>query len=204
MKNELGWVTAENSDFPMHLTEKGLDFSKRTAFFFYFSGIVAVLSMFWVMLLSVKLIYMAHQDPTVPEYYKMVAFVCLAIGAASLFSFYKLYMDRRAYQKTIDIENGQVSYCETTRKGTIEWKEKVKKFEGMYLKHYTYRGVESWYIALVHADTTKSFPVFAPEYESRLATEVEKRTILAQYGSKFGLMTIYEKEEDKGEEEVKQ
>lgn len=200
MKNELAWVTPENQDFPMKLVERGLAFSGRTALIFYFSGVVAVLSMFWVMALSVKLIYMAQQDPNIPEYYKTVAIVCIAISAASLYSFYKIYMDRRRYCKEIEIADGVVSFSETTRTGKTEWKEKVRKYEGVFLRHYAYRGVDSWYIALVHADTSRSFPVFAPDYDSRLASEEEKRRILAQYGSKFGLLTTFEKNEKKEKE----
>jgi hypothetical protein len=188
MKNELAWKTSENQDFPMKLVERGLDFSGKTALIFYFSGVVAVLSMLWVMALSVKLIYMAQQDPNIPEYYKTVAIVCIAISAASLYSFYKIYMDRRAYSKEIEIADGTVTFCERTRKGKTEWQEN------------NYRGVDSWYIALVHTDSSRSFPVFAPDYDSRLAGEDEKRKILAQYGSKFGLMTTFEKPEKKEEE----
>ncbi len=200
MKNELAWKTSENQDFPMKLVERGLDFSGKTALIFYFSGVVAVLSMLWVMALSVKLIYMAQQDPNIPEYYKTVAIVCIAISAASLYSFYKIYMDRRAYSKEIEIADGTVTFCEKTRKGKTEWQEKVRKYQGVFLRHYNYRGVDSWYIALVHTDSSRSFPVFAPDYDSRLAGEDEKRKILAQYGSKFGLMTTFEKPEKKEEE----
>lgn len=203
MKNELAWKSPEDQDFPMKLVERGLDFSGRTALIFYFSGVVAVLSMLWVIALSVKLIYMTQYDPNIPEYYKTVAIVCIAISAASLYSFYKIYMDRRAYRKEIEIANGLVTYSETTRKGKSEWQEKVRKYEGVHLRHYAYRGVDSWYIALVHADSSRSFPVFAPDYESRLASEEEKRKILAQFGSKFALMTTYEKPEKKEEEASK-
>ncbi|MGM0599567.1 MAG: hypothetical protein ACQETH_07075 [Candidatus Rifleibacteriota bacterium] len=195
MQNELNWQTAENEEFPMKLTEKGLDFPPKTAVFFYLSGIVAVLSMFWVLALSLKLIYMVQDDPTIPGYYKTIAIVCIAISVFSLFSFYKLYMNRRAYRKNIEIDNGMVNYSETTRQGANEWQEKLKKYEGVFLKHYSYRGVNSWYIALVHSDPAKSIPIFAPDYESRDIKEEEKKRILAQYGSKFGLVTHYESEE---------
>ncbi|GAB4267681.1 MAG: hypothetical protein Kow0029_02350 [Candidatus Rifleibacteriota bacterium] len=203
MKNELNWTIAEGKDFPMKFIEKGLDFSPKTAFFFYFSGMVAILSLLWVMALAVKLIYISQQDPGIPEYYKTVAFICIAISAASLYSFYKLYMDRRNYLKQIEIDKGVVNFIETTSKGKIEWSEKVKKYEGVYLKHYTYRGIDSWYIALVHSDSSKSFPVFAPDYDSKDVSEEEKRKLLAQYGNKFGLLTIYEKKKDKNEEDSK-
>jgi hypothetical protein len=195
MKNELKWENGENDGFPMKLVEKGLDFSGKTAFFFYFSGLVAILSMIWVMVLSIKLIHMTSLDPNIPEYYKMLAFVCLAIGAASLYSFYKIYMDRRAYRKEIEINNGIVKYHEVTRKQETSWQEKLKKYQGVNLKHYSYRGVDSWYVALIHSDSSKSFPVFAPDYDSRMAKEDEKRKLLAQYGSKLNLLTTYERPE---------
>lgn len=185
----------------MRLVERGLSFGGRTAMIFYFSGVVAVLSMFWVMTLSVKLIFMAQQDPNIPEYYKTVALICIAISVASLYSFYKIYMDRRAYCKEIEIADGVVNFSETTRTGKTEWKEKVRKYEGVFLRHYSYRGVDSWYVALVHADSSRSFPVFAPDNESTNASEEEKRRILAQYGSRFNLMTNYEKKEEKKETE---
>lgn len=197
MKNELAWTTPENQDFPMKLVERGLQFSRRTALIFYFSSLLAVLSMLWVMALSIKLIYIAQQDSNIPEYYKTVALICIAISAVSLYSFYKVYMDRRAYRKEIEIANGTITYREITRKTKTEWQEKIRKYQGVVLRHYTYRGVDSWYIALVHSDSTKSFPVFVPDYDSRLADENEKRKLLAQYGSKFGLMTTFEKPDKK-------
>jgi hypothetical protein len=197
MINELNWTTEPEKDFPMRLSERGLDFSGRTKFFFYFSGIVAILSMIWVMALSVKLLRMTQQDPNIPQYYQMLAVVCLVIGAASLISFYKLYMNRRAYHKVVEINNNTVTYLEKTRNGQTEWQEKLKKYQGIFLKHYSYRGVDSWYIALVHDDASKSFPLFAPDYDSRLADEEEKRKILARYGSKFNLLTTYEKPPEK-------
>ena len=200
MKNELAWQCPEDKDFPMKLVEQGLAFGGRTALIFYFSGAVAVLSMLWVMALSVKLVFMVKQDPNIPQYYQTVAMVCIAISVASLYSFYRIYMDRKAYCKEIEIDDGLVSYCETTRKGKTEWQEKIRKYEGVHLRHYSYRGVDSWYVALVHSDSSRSFPVFAPDYDSRLASEEEKRKILAQYGSKFGLMTTFEKKKTEEEE----
>ncbi|MEW6711336.1 MAG: hypothetical protein AB1403_16045 [Candidatus Riflebacteria bacterium] len=200
MKNELNWVSPEGQDFPMKMVEKGLSFNGKTALVFYFSGFVAILSMLWVMALSVKLIFMTQQDPNIPEYYKTVAIICIGISAASLFSFYKIYRERSAYSKEIEIADGTVSFCETTRKGKTEWQEKVRKYEGVFLRHYSYRGVDSWYVALVHADSSKSLPVFAADFDSRQASEDEKRRILAQYGSRFGLMTTFERKEEKKKE----
>lgn len=193
MKNELNWQTGEDGQMPMTLSEHGLDFKGRTAVVFYISGIVAVTSMIWVMLLSVKLLHMTRSDPSVPEYYVTIALICIGISAVSLYSFYKLFADRRAYSKNIVISDGNVSYRETTRTGNKEWSDKLRKFEGVFLKHYSYRGVASWYIALVHAEKDRSFPVFAPDYESRLASEEEKKKLLARYGSRLNLVTHYEK-----------
>ncbi len=200
MKNELNWQSGEDGDFPMQLVEKGLDFKGRTAFFFYFSGLVAVLSMAWVMMLSFKLLHLTRTDPNIPGYYVSVALVCIGISAVSLYSFYKLYADRRAYYKQIDIKDGQVTFSEVTRAGRKDWSEKLKKYEGIFLKHYKYRGVESWYIALVHSDTTRSFPIFAPDYDSRLAPDEVKRTLLARFGSRFNLITHFEKPDEEKQE----
>lgn len=202
MKNELNWQAAEDGAFPHQLVEKGLDFRGRSAFFFYFSGLIAVLSMAWVMMLSLKLLHLTRTDPNVPPYYVSIALVCIGISAVSLYSFYKIYADRKAYYKEITIKDGLVTFCEITRKGKVEWSEKLKKYEGISLKHYQYRGVESWYVAIVHSDSNKSFPIFAPTYEARLAPEEEKRTLLARYGGRYGLITQFEKLEAK-EPEVK-
>ncbi len=199
MKNEINWQCGENGGLPMKLAEKGLDFKGRTAFFFWFSGLVAVLSMVWVIILSVKLLQFSRTDPTLPSYYVTVAFLCIAVSAASLYSFYRLFKTRRAFSKNIEIADGTVTYCETTDKGKREWQEKLRKFEGIALRHYDYRGVDSWYIALIHKDRERCFPVFAPDYDSRLAPETEKRELLARYGSMFGLVTSYEKKEEKKE-----
>ena len=44
---------------------KGLDF-KAHRVFFWFSGLVAVLSMVWVIILSLKLLQFSRTDPTLP------------------------------------------------------------------------------------------------------------------------------------------
>lgn len=196
MKNELNWQCGENGGLPMRLTEKGLDFKGRTAFFFYFSGLVAVLSMVWVIVLSIRLLQFTRIDPNLPSYYFTVALVCIGISAASLFSFYKMFRSRRAYRKDIEIADGNVTFCEISDQGRREWKEKLRKFDGLTLRHYDYRGVESWYIALIHSDKDRCFPVFAPDYETRLAAESAKRELLARYGSMFNLLTSYEKKEE--------
>ncbi len=201
MKNELNWQCAENGGLPMRLAERGLDFKGRTAFFFYFSGLVAVLSMVWVIVLSIKLLQFIRTDPNLPSYYMTVALVCIGISIASLYSFYRLFRSRRAYRKDIEIADGTVSFCEINEQGRREWKEKLRKFDGLALRHYDYRGVESWYIALIHSDKDRSFPIFAPDYDSRLAAETEKRELLARYGSMFGLITTYEKKAEKNESE---
>lgn len=180
----------------MILSEKGLDFKGRTAFFFYFSGMVATLSMTWVIILSLKLLLYTRTDPSVPSYYITISLACAGISIVSLYKFYKLFAERRVYRKTIEIADGIVTFAENTRAGTREWQEKLRKFDGIALKHYTHRGIESWYIALVHSDKTRSFPIFAPGNETPGATEPEKRQLLARYGSLFNLMTTYEKPDE--------
>lgn len=200
MKNQLNWQCPENGGFPMSLSEKGLDFKGRTAFFFYFSGMVATLSMSWVIILSLKLLLYTRTDPNVPSYYVTISLVCAGISIVSLYKFYKLFAERRVYRKKIEIADGMVTFAENTHAGAREWQEKLRKFEGITLKHYTHRGIESWYIALVHSDKTRSFPIFAPDNEALNAPEPEKRQLLARYGSQFNLLTIYEKPEESKKE----
>ena len=200
MKNEVAWQTPQENDFPMKLVEKGLDLSGKTAFFFYFAGFAATMSMGWVSVLSVRLIYMTRQDASIPQYYFSIALACLAISVVGLYSFYKLYMDRRAYRKEIEIDGKTVHFKEITRSNTISWQEKLKKYSSVTLRHYSYRGVDSWYIVLDHKEKQKNIVMLAPDYDSRLMEESEKRKILAQYGTKFGLLTTYEKKEEPKEE----
>jgi hypothetical protein len=201
MKNEINWQTGDDGDFPMTLAEKGLDFKGRTAVFFYISGLVAVISMAWVMILSVRLLQMTRLDANIPQYYVTIAIICIGISAVSLYSFYRIFSERRSYSKNIVIEDGSVSFVEKTRSGKTEWTEKLRKYDGIFLKHYAYRGVDSWYIALVHSDKTRSFAVFAPDYESRNASEEDKKRLLARYGSRFNLITHYEKPAKEKQEE---
>ncbi len=85
-----------------------------------------------------------------------------------------------------------MDFKETTHEKVTEWKEKVRKFEEVGLRHYTYKGVESWFIALIHKDKTKSIPLFAPDYNGRKASEEVKRELLAKYGTMLGVITTYE------------
>lgn len=204
MQNELNWECAEDGGFPMKLVEKGLDFKGRTAFFFYFSVTIAVVSMVWVIMLSIRIMQLSRTDPSVPHYYVTIAMICIAISLVSLHHFYKVFADRRAYFKQIEIKDGNVSFVEITREGRREWQEKLRKFEGVNLRHYKYRGRDSWYIAIVHSDNSRSFPIFSPGEADLGASDEAKRQLLARYGSyfsQFKLDTLYEKlSEDKEEQ----
>ncbi|MBU1109483.1 MAG: hypothetical protein KKB51_22570 [Candidatus Riflebacteria bacterium] len=205
MQNELNWKHAEDGGFPMKLVEKGLDFKGKTALFFYASVTIAVVSMVWVIMLSVRIMQLSRTDPSIPSYYVTIAIVCIAVSMISLHHFYKVFADRKAYFKQIDILDGNVSFVEITREGRKEWQEKLRKFDGISLRHYTHRGRESWYIAIVHSDNTKSFPVFSPGEADCGASEETKRQLLARYGSQFSqfkLATIYEKTAEKKEEQT--
>lgn len=203
MQNELNWECAQDTGLPTKLVEKGLDFKGKTAFFFYFSVTIAVVSMVWVIMLSVRIMQLSRTDPSVPQYYVTIALICIAISLVSLHHFYKVFADRRAYFKQIEIKDGNVSFLEVTRAGRQEWQEKLRKFEAICLRHYSYRGRDSWYIAIVHSDKTKSFPIFSPGEEDREAGEEAKRQLLARFGSQFsqfGLVTSYEKKSENEEQ----
>lgn len=182
----------------MKLEEAGLDFSRKTAFFFYLSGFVATVSLGWVMALSVRLIYLTSQDSSIPQYYITIAIACLVICAMTIHRFLKIFREKRAYKKIVKINNGVVEFYEHTIDGLNSWKEKIKKYEGVYLKHYTYRGIGSWYVALVHRETEKSLPIFVPGHDYKDVGEEEKRKLLARYGTRFGLLTTYEQLSDEG------
>ncbi len=203
MQNELIWEHPEDSDFPRTLVERGLDLKGKARFFFYASVTIAVISMVWVVMLSIRIMQLSRTDPTVPSYYATIAMICIAISLVSLHHFYKVFADRRAYFKQIEIKDGSVSFLEITREGRREWQEKLRKFETISLRHYTYRKLDSWYIAIVHADNTRSFPIFAPKEADREAPEEAKRQILARMGSLFSpfkLVTSYEKKAEKEEQ----
>ena len=103
------------------------------------------------------------------------------------------------YRRQIEITKTEVLFKETSHNGVKAWIEKRKKYEGITLKHYTYRKVESWYIVLENPDSDKNIVLFAPSFEFRNADENEKRQLSARYGTKFNLLTTY----SKAEEEVK-
>ena len=202
MQNELNWESAEDGGFPMKLVEKGLDFKGKTALFFYASVTIAVVSMVWVIMLSIRIMQLSRTDPTIPHYYVTIAIICIAVSLISLHHFYKVFADRKAYFKQIEIQDGNVAFVEITREGRKEWQEKLRKFSGISLRHYTHRGQESWYIATVHDDNTRSFPVFSPGDADRGAPEADKRQLLARYGSLFNLLTSYEKPAENKEEQT--
>jgi hypothetical protein len=192
MKNEIEWIADETDTLSMHLQEKGLNFKGMTAFMFYFSGIISMASMGWVIVLSVKMLQLSRTTANLPRYYVPIAMLCIMLSLFFIKAFYTMYNNRRKYLKEISIKGGTVHFKETTHEKVVEWSEKIKKFEEVGLRHYTYKGVESWFIALVHKDKSKSTPLFAPDYQGRKATEEEKRAMLAKYGTMFGIITTYE------------
>jgi hypothetical protein len=192
MKNDIKWVMSENGGLPMELVEKGLNFSGKTAFLFYFSGIISMASMGWVIVLSIKMLQYSRTVADLPRYYVPIAMLCIVMALFFIKAFYTMYNNRRKYRKEISINEGTVHYKETTHEKVVEWSEKIKKFEEVGLRHYTYRGVESWFIALIHKDKAKSTPLFAPDYSNRKATEEAKRELLAKYGTLLGKITTYE------------
>lgn len=203
MQNELTWEHPEESDFPRKLIERGLDLKGKARFFFYASVTIAVISMVWVITLSIRIMQLSRTDPTVPSYYVTIAMVCIAISLVSLHHFYKVFADRRAYFKEIEIKDGLVSFLEITRAGRREWQEKLRKFEAISLRHYTFRKRDLWYIAIIHSDNSKSFPIFSPREADCGAPEEAKRQLLARMGSMyspFGLVTSYEKKAAKEEQ----
>jgi hypothetical protein len=203
MQNEINWESANEGGFPMKLVEKGLDLKGRNALFFYFSVTIAVVSMVWVIMLSIRIMMLSRTDPSVPGYYVTIAMVCIAVSLVSLHHFYRVFTDRKAYFKQIEISDGLVNFLEVTREGRREWQEKLRKFESISLRHYAYRGRDSWYIAIVHSDKTKSFPIFSPVEADREAPEDAKRQLLARMGSQFsqfGLVTSYEKKSENEEQ----
>jgi len=192
MNNEIKWETGDNNGMPMSLHEKGLDFKGASAFFFYVSGLIAMSSMIWVVILSLKMLQYSRTQPDLPTYYVPIAVVCIFLSLFFIKTFYTLFNNRRKYRRDIIIAEGVVEYKETSHTGIVEWKEKVKKFEEVGLRHYTYRGVDSWFIALVHSDKTKSIPLFAPDYSNKSASEKDKRELLAKYGTLMGMITTYQ------------
>lgn len=193
MKNELNWQHSESGGFPMKLVEKGLNIKGKAVVLFYLSAFMAIASMVWVIMLSLRILQVSYGGSTVPEYYTTIAVVCIAVCLITIHHFYKVLRDRRAYYKEITIADGLVNFTEITHNGKTEWKEKLKKFSGIGLKHYKHRNQSSWYIAIIHDENGKSIPVFSPDAENQNATEEVKREQLARMGSAFGLLTHYEK-----------
>ena len=83
MKNELNWKTGENGSLPMILDEKGLNLKGFSKFMFYLCAGISMLSMFWVIIVSIGAFASANQDPTTPEYYKIIAIASIAIETCS-------------------------------------------------------------------------------------------------------------------------
>lgn len=191
MKNEIAWKTGENGELPMILDEKGLGLKGSAKFFFYFCSIISLLSMIWVILISVGVYAQTKEDPTLPSYYPMVSIGCICLSMMCINTLIKFFNDRRKHEKHVEIVGGTITFKEVEAKGTTEWSEKIRKYTDVQLRHYNYRGVSSWYVFLCHDDKSRRVVLFAPEYKNRNASEEDKRNILDFYGKLLGLSTSY-------------
>ena len=191
MKNELNWETGENGSLPMTLDEKGLNLKGFSKFMFYFCAGISLLSMFWVIIVSVGAFASANQDPTTPEYYKIIAIGSIAISMMCINTLIKFYNDKKNYYKHVEIADGKIKFKEINKNKTVEWEEKIRKYTAVELRHYTYRGVTSWYVFLQHHDKDKKLALFAPEYNYNNANEDTKKEVLDFYGKLFDLPTHY-------------
>lgn len=191
MKNELNWETGENGSLPMILDEKGLNLKGFSKFMFYFCASVSLLSMVWVIIISIGAFASANQDPTTPEYYKIISIATIAISMMCINTLIKFYKDKKHYSKHVEIADGKIKFKEVTTDKTIEWEEKIRKYTSVELRHYNYRGVQSWYVFLQHHEKEKKLALFAPEYDYHNATEETKREVLNFYGKLFSLPTNY-------------
>lgn len=191
MKNELNWETGENGSLPMTLDEKGLNLKGFSKFMFYFCAGISMLSMFWVIIVSIGAFASANQDPTTPEYYKIIAIASIAISMMCINTLIKFYNDKKHYCKHVEIADGKIKFKEVTTNKTTEWEEKIRKYSSVELRHYNYRGVQSWYVFLQHHEKEKKLALFAPEYDYHNATEETKKEVLAFYGKLFNLPTNY-------------
>ena len=191
MKNELNWKTGENGSLPMILDEKGLNLKGFSKFMFFLCAGISLLSMVWVIVISVGAFASANQDPTTPEYYKMIAIASIAISMMCINTLIKFYNDKKNYSKHVEIADGKIKFKEVTTNKTVEWEEKIRKYTAVELRHYTYRGVTSWYVFLQHHDKDRKVALFAPEYDYANATEDTKKEVLSFYGKLFDLPTNY-------------
>ena len=191
MKNVINWETGENGSLPMVLEEKGLGLKGSYKFLFYFCASISLLSMIWVIVISVGVYASVNKDPTLPEYYRMVAIGCIALSGFCINSLLKFYKDKKNYYKHIEIYNGKIKFKEVTTSKKSEWEERIRKYSSVDLRHYNYRGESSWYVLLQHHEKEKKVVLFAPEYKYQNATEETKREVLSFYGKLFNLPTNY-------------
>lgn len=191
MKNEIEWKTAENGELPWTLDEKGLGLKGSAKFFFYVCSIISLLSMIWVIVISVGVFAATKEDPTLPTYYPMVSVGCIALSMMCINTLVKFYISKIKYEKHVEIAGGSIKYKENDTNKQTEWSEKLRKYQSVELRHYNYRGVSSWYILLNHQDKSRRLPIFAPEYNSRVVTEEAKREKLSYYGNLFKLPEVY-------------
>ena len=181
MKNELKWETGENGSLPMILDEKGLGLKGFSKYMFYLCISVSLLSMVWVILVSIGAYAASNQDPTTPEYYRILSIVCIMISMMCINTLLKFLKEKRNYSKHVEIADGKIT----------EWEEKIRKYTSVELRHYQYRGVKSWYVFLQHPDKDKKLALFAPEYKYQNASEDTKKEVLQFYGKLFDLPTNY-------------
>lgn len=206
MKNEIAWQTAENGGLPMILDEKGLGLKGSAKFFFYFCSIISLLSMLWVIAISIGVFAATKEDATLPTYYPMVSVGCIALSMMCINTLIKFYRDKIKYEKHVEIDKGTIKYHEFINESKCtDWTEKIRKYEAVELRHYNYRGVSSWYIFLSHKEKDHRVVLFAPEYNFRTATEETKRETLDFYSKLFELPALYldlEESYKKSEEEA--
>jgi hypothetical protein len=191
MKNELNWETGENGSLPMILDEKGLGLKGFSKFMFYICISLSLLSMVWVIIISIGAYAAANKDPTVPEYYKIVSIACIMISMMCINTLHKFLKDKRNYSKHVEISDGKIKFKEVSQNKTTEWEERIRKYTAVELRHYQYRGVNSWYVFLQHPDKDKKLALFAPEYKYQNASEDTKKEVLQFYGKLFDLPTNY-------------
>lgn len=191
MNNEIKWKDTDNT---YYLFEQGLNLSKRSGCLFSISSVISIMSLIWVVILSIRLIIASRQQEEIPPHYFSIGLICLFISLYTLYKLYTFYREKKAYRKEIVIKEGLVTYSENKLDSNAQWTEKLKKYDGLFLKHFNHRGTKSWYIAFVHKDTKKSFPVFVPTPDCRNLPEDEKKQVLARYGTKFNIQTVYEPE----------
>ena len=191
MKNELKWETGENGSLPMILDEKGLGLKGFSKFFFYFCAGISLISMFWVIIISIGAYASSNQDPSVPEYYRIVSLGSIGLSLFCISTLVKFYKEKTHYHKHVEISEGKIQYKEITINKTNEWEERIRKYTSVDLHHYTYRGVNSWYVFLQHPNKERRVAIFAPEYQYQNADEKTKREVLDFYGKLFDLPTNY-------------